>query len=298
MKQPTLPVPDAEGVYTFPTDLTRAHDDYQHALDQQQSRGDTTMLEVVAPYGGRRYLVPQRRPAGGQLVVLEPHHDDLALSASGLLLSQPRPLTVITVFTRSTSAHSLVRAQHPGEDAISRLRAEEAHQALKPLGATHRMLGYRDARPPYGPYDPATLRQITADLERVLTDVGGDDAELLAPAAVTRHPDHLLVHEAARRLGCRWFWEDVAFWQTYGLSGDDRHLFESRVGNTLTPELADITDTLLDKITLLHLHGSQLQPVRAMYRPLRHAWTTAAPLRAASGDSRRFAERFYRLETP
>lgn len=75
MKQPTLPVPDAEGVYTFPTDLARAHDDYQHALDQQQSRGDTTMLEVVAPYGGRRYLVPQRRPTGRQLVALEPHHD-------------------------------------------------------------------------------------------------------------------------------------------------------------------------------------------------------------------------------
>lgn len=298
MTQPTLPVPDAEGVYTFPTDLASAHDAYQRELDHDRSRGPTPTLEVIAPYGGRRYLLPQRRASGRRLVVLEPHHDDLALSASGLLLSQPRPLTVITVFTRSTSAHSLVRAQHPGEDAISRLRADEARQALKPMQATHRMLGYRDARPPYGPYDSAVLKQVTTEIERVLTEIGGEDAELFAPAAVTRHPDHLLVHEAARRLGCRWFWEDAAFWQTYALSADDRHLFESRVGNTLTPELADITDAVMDKLTLLHLHGSQLQPVHAMYRPLRYAWTTAAPLRAETGDPRRFAERFYRLETP
>ncbi|MFI6457472.1 hypothetical protein ACIBF6_38690 [Streptosporangium amethystogenes] len=68
-------------------------------------------------------------------------------------------------------------------------------------------------------------------------------------------------------------------------------------GDTLAPELVDITGVLLDKLTLLYLHASQLQPVEAMYRPLRHAWTIAASLRTAAGTAC-FAERFYRQETP
>jgi LmbE family N-acetylglucosaminyl deacetylase len=127
-------------------------------------------------------------------VVVEPHHDDLALSASGLFLARPRPLTVITVFTRSASAHSSVLAAHPGEDQISTLRARESSQALRPLNAGQLLLGHRDARPPYRPYDPAVLDRVTADLELALAGMG--DVDLLAPAGVTRHPDHLLVHEA------------------------------------------------------------------------------------------------------
>ncbi|WP_328913173.1 MULTISPECIES: PIG-L deacetylase family protein [unclassified Streptomyces] len=292
--RPVLPVPDAAGVYTFPDDLARAHQHHQDQLALRRSTGDRAVVQVTAPYGRGRYLIEQRRPSGRPLVVLEPHHDDMALSAGGLLLSRPRPLTVITVFTRSTSADRSVQQAHPGEDAISRLRAEESHQTLKALGAARTLLGHRDARPPYRPYDPAVLDQVTEDLEHALAGMG--EAELLAPAAVTRHPDHLLVHEAARRLGCRWFWDDVAFWQTYGLSADDRHLFHARVGDSLAAELADITTVLLDKLTLLYLHASQLQPLRAMYRPLRYAWTTAAELRG-DGDPVRFAERFYRWET-
>lgn len=291
----SLPVPDATGVYTFPDDLADAHCVHQDQLARRHRAGDLGVVEVTAPYGGRSYLIEQRRPSDRRVVVIEPHHDDLALSASGLFLSRPRPLTVVTVFTRSTSAHRSVLASHPGEEAVSTLRAGESRQALLPVDADQRLLGYRDAAPPYRPYDPAVLERVTADLERVLTEVG--DAELIAPAGVTRHPDHLLVHEAARRVGCRWFWEDVAFWQTYGLSTDDRHLFHERVGDGLVPELVDITGVLLDKLTLLYLHASQLQPLHAMYRPLRHAWTTAAELRTAAGPVC-FAERFYRGETP
>jgi LmbE family N-acetylglucosaminyl deacetylase len=290
-----LPVPDAAGVYTFPDDLAVAHRAHQEDLAERRRGGDTTITEVTAPYDAHSYLIEQRRPAGRPLIVIEPHHDDLALSASGLLLSQPRPLTVVTVFTRSASAHASALAQHPGQEAVSALRALEAAQALRPLQAEQRLLGHRDARPPYRPYEPGALEHITAELEHVLTEFG--DAELLAPAAVTRHPDHLLVHDAARRLGCRWFWEDVAFWQTYALSPDDQHLFHQRIGDSLAPELADITSVLLDKLTLLYLHASQLQPLHAMYRPLRHAWTTAAPLRPP-GCRACFAERFYRRETP
>ncbi|MFC4060222.1 PIG-L deacetylase family protein [Planomonospora corallina] len=284
------------GVYTFPDDVAAAHRAHQQHLAGRRAAGDAAVIEVAAPASGRTYLIERRRPTGRPIVVVEPHHDDLVLSASGLLLAQPRPLTVVTVFTRSATAHPTVLARYPGQDAVTALRAREARQALLPLQAGQRMLGHRDAAPPYRPYDPAALDHVTAELRDVLAEAG--DAELLAPAAVTRHPDHLLVHEAARRLGCRWFWEDLAFWQTYGMSPDDRHLFRRRVGGTLTAELVDITGVLLDKLTLLYVHGSQLQPPHAMYRPLRHAWTTAAALRDGGAGAVCFAERFYRQERP
>jgi LmbE family N-acetylglucosaminyl deacetylase len=290
------PFPDATGVYTFPDDLAAAHRAHQRHLTDRRHAGDPSIIEVTAPYGGHSYLIEKRSPSRRPVVVIEPHHDDWALSASGLFLARPRPLTVITVFTRSVTAHSSVLATHPGEDAISGLRARESAQALQPLGGSQLLLGHRDAAPPYRPYDPAALDRITADLEQALTGMG--DVDLLAPAGVTRHPDHLLVHEAARRVGCRWFWEDVAFWATYGLSVDDRHLFDERTrGGGLTAELVDITGVVLDKLTLLYLHASQLQPLRAMYRPVRYAWTAAAGLRPAAGRAC-FAERLYRSETP
>lgn len=290
-----LPLPDADGIYTFADDLARTHADHQALLDAAACDGDTTLVDVTAPYSGAHYRVARRPGTGRPLIVLEPHHDDLVLSAAGTLLTQDRPLVVITVFTKSASAHGTVQATYPGEQEISALRGAEAHQSLLPFTHHHIQLGHTDARPPYRAYDPALLDTVTNALEREIAMAG--DGELIAPAAVTRHPDHLLVHEAARRLGCTRFWDDTAFWTTYGLGVDDRHLFRLRTRNTMAEELFDITDVVLDKLTLLHLHGSQLQPARAMYRPIRYAWTTAAPLHAETGDPARFAERFYRLET-
>jgi LmbE family N-acetylglucosaminyl deacetylase len=288
-----LPEPDADGIYTFPQNLLQAHHSHQQLLGARACDGDTSVIDVTAPFTGDRFLIQRPAQVARPLVVIEPHHDDLALSASGMLLYQARPMTVITVFTRSNTVHRAARLQYPDEPAVSTLRAVEAREALRVFSARHLLLGHADARPPYTPYDPAMLDKIVHDLEHALADLG--DAELLAPAAVTRHPDHLLVHEAAKRLGCRWFWEDVVFWSTYGLSVDDQQLFQERVGDTLSEETYDITPVVLDKFTLLRLHASQLQPDAALYRPLRYAWTVAAALRRHSGRPR-FAERFYRLE--
>ncbi|WP_369383211.1 PIG-L deacetylase family protein [Streptomyces sp. cg36] len=290
---PTLPVPDGEGIYSFAHDLESAH---RHWMSRLATRtGTEPVMEVKAPVTGERYRIMERRPEGRPVVVIEPHHDDFALSASGRFLTRPRPLTVITVFTRSRSVHPMLEAAYPSGEAVSAIREEEAATALRPFGARRILLGHRDADPPYRAFDPARLAVITEELAGVLADHAG--AELIAPAAVTRHPDHLLVHEAARMLGCRWFWEDVAFWPTYALAGCDRALFEQRTNNTLTPELADITGVVLDKLTLLRLHGSQMHPARKMYRPLRHAWTVARELvDPPSHGPARYAERFYRLE--
>ncbi|GHE88413.1 hypothetical protein GCM10018772_10120 [Streptomyces fumanus] len=287
----TLPVPDAEGIYTFPDDLMHAHQRWTEHLAERHRAHDHRVIAVRAPHSGDRYFIEKRRPTGRPVLVIEPHHDDFALSASGTFLAHPRPLTVATVFTRSTSVHPALEDTYVTEAAVSALRSREGAAALAPFAAHRIALGHQDAAPPYRPFDPHHLDRITDELREIAE--ARPDAELLAPAAVTRLPDHLLVHAAAVRLGCRWFWEDLAFWPTYALAGCDQHLFRARTGHALVAEPADITDVVLDKVTVLHMHGSQMHPVRKMYRPIRYAWTTAAGLPSRTGA---FAERFYRTE--
>lgn len=288
----TLPVPDAEGIYAFPDDLMRAHQQWTEHLAHRHRAQDHRIIALKAPHSGRGYFIEMRRSADRPVLAIEPHHDDFALSASGTFLAHPRPLTVATVFTRSKSVHPALENTYGTEAAVSDLRDREGAAALTPFAATRILLGHKDAEPPYRPYNQGLLEQITDELREIVA--AHPDAELLAPAAVTRHPDHLLVHAAAVRLGCRWFWEDLAFWPTYALAGCDQHLFRSRIGPALSPELVDIAQVVLDKTTVLHMHGSQMHPAQKMYRPIRHAWTTAADLLSGSGG---YAERFYRTES-
>ncbi|MER7517036.1 PIG-L family deacetylase [Streptomyces sp. NPDC126499] len=288
-----LPVPDGHGIYTFPDDLHRAHQTHNERLATRHQAHDHQVLEVPAPHTRTPYYIEARTPVGRPVLVIEPHHDDFALSASGTFLAHPRPLSVVTVFTRSRSVHPTLESQYADIDTVSELRDREGAAALAPFAARRHLLGHKDAEPPYRPYDPERLDRITEELGRLIAAHPG--TELLAPAAVTRHPDHLLVHEAAVRLGCTWFWEDLAFWSTYALAGCDQHLFRTRTGATMRPELVDITDVVLDKVTVLRMHGSQMYPARKMYRPIRHAFTTAADLVDGAGL---YAERFYRTEAP
>ncbi|WP_395369327.1 PIG-L deacetylase family protein [Streptomyces tubercidicus] len=287
-----LPIPNAEGIYTFPDDLVHAHQRWTVHLAERHHAHDHRVIELRAPHSGHPHFIEMRRPSGRPVLVIEPHHDDFALSASGRFLARPRPLTVVTVFTRSRSVHPTLETAYPTEAAVSALRDREGAAALAPLAAKRLLLGHKDSDPPYRLYSQDLLKQVTGELRDIVGAHPG--ADLLAPAAVTRHPDHLLVHDAAVRLGCRWFWEDLAFWSTYALAGCDRYLFRARNGPRLTSELVDITEVLLDKVTILRMHGSQMHPARKMYRPIRHAWTTAAELPACTGT---YAERFYRTES-
>jgi LmbE family N-acetylglucosaminyl deacetylase len=287
-----LPVPDADGVYTYPTTLLAAHHTRQEHLSALRERGAADVVELTAPLTGASYLIERRLPRGRPVLAIEPHHDDLILSASGMLLSHPAPLIVVTVFTRSATVDPSLAGAHLDVDQVSALRAAEAQVSLVPFDAVRHPLGHKDADRPYRPYDRDVLEAVVEQLRPIV--VKHRDALLLAPAAVTRHPDHLLVHEAARRLGCTWFWEDVAFWATYALGSDDQHLFRARTRGTLADETIDITNVILDKLTLLHLHASQIQPLSAMHRPVRYAWTAADPLRRDGESGALYAENFYR----
>jgi LmbE family N-acetylglucosaminyl deacetylase len=282
-----LPVPDGSGIYSIPDDLLCA-------LEARQEHLAGLGLELVAPLNGSRYSVAKRRPSGRPVLAVEPHHDDLILSAGGHFLTQARPLTVVTVFTRSTSVHPSVDLT--SLEVISTLRAEESREAFRPLLARQHLLGLKDADAPYQPHDTATVEHVVEQLRPHLEEQ--PDAELIAPASVTRHPDHMLVHEAACRLGCTWFWDDTSFYPTYAANVDDRLLFEQRTDGSLVCEVVDITDVVLDKLALLHMYQSQMQP-REMYRVLRYNWTVAATLRGgASAGHARYGERFFRTVLP
>lgn len=143
----TLPVPDAEGIYTFPDDLMHAHHQWTEHLSERHRAQDRQIIELRAPHSGHRYFIEMRRPAGRPVLAIEPHHDDFALSASGTFLGHPRPLTVATVFTRSTSVHPTLEDTYGTETVVSDLRSREGAAALAPLAADRILLGHKDAEP-------------------------------------------------------------------------------------------------------------------------------------------------------
>jgi LmbE family N-acetylglucosaminyl deacetylase len=293
-----VPEPDAKGIYAFPTALWRAHAGRQHELRALDGR-HVACASLTPPLGERAplhptgsiaHLVPVQGFSGEPIIALEPHHDDVVLSISGTLLATRRPARVVTVFTDTESARPEVAASaKSGQLTISALREQESAAALSVIAVERRTLGLADARPPY---EARTSGFTTRLAEMISVAIDGWVGELFAPAAVTRHPDHLAVHEAARMLGCRSFWDDTAFWPTYGANVDDRMLFALRTGGALDIEHVDITAHVLDKLTLLLMYQSQMSPIE-MYRPLRYNWTVAREARAGA-RAMRFAERLHR----
>jgi LmbE family N-acetylglucosaminyl deacetylase len=291
-----LPVPDATGIYGFAADLIEAHDRRQREF--AMNRHDD-VIEIVAPATGQNLRIRRRVPTGSRVTVaIEPHNDDLILSAGGTLLEHPRPLVVITVFSQSNDVHPLTDFADNSVELITALRTRETAAALLPLAATHHTLGYRDASKPYRIATKENIDEITTTIRNAISAaVPNSDYELIAPASVSRHPDHLAVHEAAIRLGCRTFWDDTAFYPTYAASFDDRHLFELRFGNNAKTRYFDITECVLDKLTLLYMYQSQMQPQSEMYRAIRYNWTVASVAHTCDDfPSGLYAERFFETD--
>lgn len=71
-------------------------------------------------------------------------------------------------------------------------------------------------------------------------------------------------------------------------------LFSLRVGADLAQDDIDITDAVLDKVTLLRVYRTQIRPERDLHKPIRYNWTTACRAGLASP----YAERFHRLLHP
>jgi LmbE family N-acetylglucosaminyl deacetylase len=199
-----------------------------------------------------------------RIVALQPHPDDVALSVGGLLARSEANVTLLTVF--GDSLNSEVAVQRAAEDA------RFAHI----IGATHCNLRFLESAScssmsNRAPIDEAVRKWLYEEQGRAL---------LIAPAAVSRHPDHRMIQQLAMDLGCGVFWEDVAFWGIYGSSIDDRILFSCRNELPLaqyTLVAIDVSSQIEMKAIMLASYGSQSADT---WRPLRYAWTAAREINA------------------
>jgi LmbE family N-acetylglucosaminyl deacetylase len=196
----------------------------------------------------------------GRIVqALQPHPDDVALSIGGFLARIEADISLLTIFCGGTHL-----------DAVTQ-RSLEDQECANLLHAQYRCLEFAERA---SIDDPANIDSIGA---RVRSEVIVEDADkmLMAPAAVSRHPDHRVVQRLAIDLGCAVFWEDVAFWGIYGCSIDDRVLFSQRRELKLdefTLVAVDISSQLEAKASMLSCYQSQS---RDRWRPLRYGWTAA-----------------------
>lgn len=240
--------------------------------DAAPGSGDLSLLDLLAACSTPLFNQPVslRPPPDKSITVVQPHSDDAALSMFGALARMEAAPLIFTVFSES-SASDIRRAE---DAAFARV-----------CGGAVVSLGHAEHASWTGLSDETT-REVGQSLGLRLS---GMTTPVLAPAAVSHHPDHRVTQVVAQEVGCRIFWEDVAFWGIYASSIDDRVLFTRRGDIDLRVHCliaVDITSSLHLKAAALRLYGSQSSDV---WRPLRYAWTAARELRVPF----EYCERFF-----
>jgi LmbE family N-acetylglucosaminyl deacetylase len=236
------------------------------------SGDDDALLKLVAacetpPFNQPVALSPS---ADKQITLLQPHPDDVALSMVASLARMKASPSIITVVSESADAETR--------------RAEDTAFAQACGGAVF-SLGFAEHVSRM-----AVPNEITHEVRRSIDHrLSIETAPLIAPAAISHHPDHRVVHVVAQEIGCRIFWEDVAFWGIYSSSIDDRVLFTRRGDidlRTYSLVAVDVTPFIATKAAALRFYRSQSSDV---WRPLRYAWTAAREL----GVPFEYCERFF-----
>lgn len=151
-----------------------------------------------------------RHDPSAPTVVLSPHLDDAVLSACGALAGA----FVVNVFAAvpppgpPTDALRLTGASDPV--AQMRRRLDEDREALAVAGATAAALDLLEA-------DARTEALDAAAVTTAIADVVPAARAVLAPLAIGRHPDHVLVRDAAFALGVPvWLYADLPYAITWG----------------------------------------------------------------------------------
>jgi len=238
---------------TFPVFPTPTDDGLAEFIKCCTSAATRTRKPLSVPIGQAQH----------QLLLLQPHPDDIALSVGGILARVLAQLAIITVYANG----------HNPEMAGCR-RAEDAEFAQL-LRADLLTLNLPE-NPSSSPVSNSDL--VLHTMRAATRQFTG--AILLAPASVARHPDHRVVQRVAADLGCGVFWEDVAFWGIYGSCVDDRVLLCERADLALdefTLVAVDISRQIEAKAMMLGCYSSQSTDV---WRPLRYAWTAAREIGA------------------
>lgn len=300
-------VPEGDAIYKFGENLLRAFKDHQTYITKRFPPGNhrrvsMPLLEYLSIPDEhqndipREILATSQKPGGRQIIALEPHADDVALSVGGTLLNLNRPVCVLTIFSRSHNFHPDLHCYCNGTPGlITNLREAESKAAAVLMGAEHVSLGISEAKWPLQPPDLTRVDDLILMIRSKIAPYR--DCELIAPACVSRHPDHVLTRLIAERLGCGWFWEDVDFYVNYARSVEDREYFLHRWSNRLVPEVQGIDHVLLEKLAIVLVYQSQYFPPTALAEVLRYNWAVAreSHRHGQCGATVHFAERTYRF---
>ncbi len=244
--------------------------------DSSSSRaGDEALIDLMAACNTASFKQPilLHPSTDRRITLLQPHADDAALSMAASLARMNASPTLITVFSESSTSET-----RKAEDAAF---SRACGGTVVPLGFVEHVSG-------------STISPSIVDRARTSVDAErpAQMETVVAPAAVSHHPDHRIVHLLARDIGCRIFWEDVAFWGIYASSVDDRIMFTERGEIDLRRHYlvaVDISSLLPVKAAMLRLYRSQSD---AVWRPLRYAWTAARELHLPFDYCERFFVHF------
>jgi LmbE family N-acetylglucosaminyl deacetylase len=315
-RRPTLTLADDEEIALFEAVAapTRVASLPPRALAALAAWHDAEVIDVLPP----------RAPAGRPLVAVEPHMDDVVLSAGGRLLLHrgKRPVVLLSVTRDSNvSGYWSLQREFFDDTAVTALRLAESERVIELAGGgEHRSLGIPDAplrfRPahewtvdsfhrlhdalaPYLGFPPlaSEVRDVAQRLAEEILPL--DPAELWIPLGLGGHIDHRTTRAAClRMIAEHWgrfaripilLYEDHPY-ATYFPSQLRRVVaaFEAR-GTKLVPEPADITSVFEEKVRMVGVYASQFK-AQAMEPNLRRR-------AAETGDGGRLVERAHRLET-
>lgn len=162
-------------------------------------------IEVVKPD-----LRPAAELSGRKIVVLEPHPDDMALSASGYVMqaiADGAACQDINLFSQTGIDRFVWRDKVTiTEPAFEALRLQESSLAIETfLGQRFQSMrlplaskrGYAETFADTH-HDQALVRSIGETLAGTISDIGADT--ILGPLAVQGHIDHLVTFDVARHI--------------------------------------------------------------------------------------------------
>jgi LmbE family N-acetylglucosaminyl deacetylase len=267
-------------------------------------------------------ILPPPPPPGRPLVAIEPHMDDVALSAGGRLLLRrgERPVVLLSVTRESNvSGYWTLQREFFDDAEITALREAESSIVAELAGGVHRSLDIPDAPLRYRPASEWNAKNLTMlqdgfaayygfppqpdDIDALAKRLADevlplDPAELWIPLGLGGHCDHRITRDACiAMIAAHWdrfeaipilLYEDHPYSTYFPRQLEQIVAAFAARGTRLTPVPADITSVFDEKVRLVGVYASQFKS-RAMEPKLRE--------RAGEiGGGEALIERAHRLE--
>lgn len=183
-----------------------------------------------------------------QVVVFEPHNDDMIIGMGGTVLQLLADEWEVTSVVMADGRYGSTEMS-PEETA--RVRAEEKKQEVKELGVSLHSLGLEDTTLPAAHEDEGTRTEVVSD---ILNEIGNlRDPVVFIPASTEGHPDHRATRrfalDAKEAVGDDWTVAEYLVWEVPFLCPID-----VEVGIILR---VDIDEQIEDKKACVRIHESQ-----------------------------------------